>query len=106
MKQIGVHYAQRYSLDSGHEKLLASVTQAYNKKTDKGRTIHDLGWGSGKSGKKRLNNWKENVTQLNNLEEKKTHHELQAGLRCPEHGHTCLLDINQVQIINYFEEAS
>ncbi len=29
-------------------------------------------------------------TQLNNLEEK-NHHELYAGLRCPEHGHTCFV---------------
>ncbi len=60
------------------------------------------GWGLGKSGKKKpnfysprkknsLNNSEEKKAQLNNLEEKKIHHELYAGLRYPEHGHTCLL---------------
>ncbi len=43
--------------------------------------------------KKKLNSttWKKKKTQLNNLEEKKIHHGLYAGLRCPEHGHTCFL---------------
>ena len=65
-------------------------------------------------------------SQLNNLEEKKTlnsttwkkknstqqperkkiHHGLYPGLRCPEHGHTCLLHTIEVQITSYFEEAT
>ena len=69
----------------------------------KGRTInYFFGGGLGKSakknstatcvGKKKLNSktWRKKNTQLNNPE-KKNHHELYAGLRSPEHGHTCLL---------------
>ncbi len=41
--------------------------------------------------KTQLNNPEEKKTQLNNLEEKKIHHGLYAGLRCPEHGHTCFV---------------
>ena len=57
----------------------------------KGRTIDDWGGLGQKRGenKTQLDNPKK--TQLNNLEEKKNHYELYAGLRCPEHRHTCLL---------------